>query len=112
VARALAPSPAAVTVASPRWQRPVAIGAGVVAALLGGLAVQQGLAARDAYGAADAMVVGGVIQPPATSADHDAAISRGDRANRNAWVAASGAALSATGAVVLYWLSRDEPPAR
>jgi hypothetical protein len=112
VARALAPPPAAVTITSPRWQRPVAIGAGVVAVLLGGLAVQQGLAARDAYGAADAMVVGGVLQPPATPADHDAAIARGDHANQNAWVAVSGAALTATGAVVLYWLSRDEPAAR
>jgi hypothetical protein len=114
VARALAPASASVTAAAtrPRWQRPTAIGASVVAALLGGLAVQQGLTARDAYLTADAMVLGGVVQPPATPADHDAAIARGDRANRNAWVAASGAALSATGAVVLYWLSRDDPPAR
>jgi hypothetical protein len=92
----------------PRWRRPVAIGSGVVAAVLGGLAMQQGLAARSAWAEADAMVLpGGIYRPGATPGEHRAALARGDAASRNAWIAGGGAAVSAAACGVLLWLSRE-----
>lgn len=117
VARALAPPPASGVAAPrlpPRWLRPSAFGAGLLAAALTGLAAHQGLAARSAYGDADAMVLPGgtLYRAPYTRADHTAAIGRGDAASQNAWLAASGAAVSAVSGAVFYWLSRDPAPPR
>lgn len=99
--------------ARPAWLRRASLGTGVLSALLGGLAVHQGLAARGAYVEADAMLLpGGNLRSPYTGADHGAAIDRGDRASRNAWVAGSGAVVSAAAGAVLYWLSREDAPAR
>jgi hypothetical protein len=104
VARALAEPPAR----PPAWRRPASLGAGALAAVLGGVALHQGLAARRAFAQADAMVLpGGLYQPPHTRIDHAEAIARGDDANRNAWLAASGALLSATTGAALYWFSRE-----
>jgi hypothetical protein len=113
VAHALAAPPLGATPPPARWLRPTALGAGLLAAALAGLAAQQGLAARGAYGDADAMVLpGGIIRVPYTRADHTSAIGRGDAASRNAWLAGSGAALSGAAGAVLYWLSRGDAPTR
>jgi hypothetical protein len=97
----------------PRWMRPTAVGAGVAAALLGAMALQQGLAASGAYGDADAMVLpGGSWAPGADAAAHAALLDEGDAHRRNAWIAAGGAVLSATASGVLWWLSREPAPAR
>jgi hypothetical protein len=93
--------------ARPAWMRPVAIGAGVLAAGLAGVAIQQGLGARHAYAEADAMVLpGGLLAPGVTAADRSAVVGRGDAASRNAWITGTGAAVSAAGAGLLWWLSR------
>jgi len=116
VGRALAqamPPPAPVSRPGPAWYRPAAYGAGVLAVVLGGVAVHQGLSAQAAYADADAMVLpGGSFQSPYTPADHQAALARGDRANQGAWVTGSAAVLSAAAGATLYWLSRDPAPAR
>ena len=92
----------------PRWLRPTAYGAGLAAALLAGLAVQQGVVAYGAYADADAMILpGGEVAQGASYPAHQAALARGDEANRNAWVAGSAAVLSAAAAGVLLWLARD-----
>jgi hypothetical protein len=97
----------------PGWMRPTAVGTGVAAALLGALALQQGLAASRAYGDADAMVLpGGSYVPGASAADHAALLDEGDAHRRNAWIAAGGAVLSATASGVFWWLSREPAPAR
>jgi hypothetical protein len=110
LARSLVAAPE-VDAASPRaphpWRRPALIGAGVLSAALAGLAVHQGLAARGAYADADAMMVGDAVRAPYTGADHDAAIDRGDAANRNAWLAATGALVSAGAGAAVHWLWRD-----
>ena len=96
----------------PRWMRPTAYGAGIAAALLAGLAVQQGVVAYGAYADADAMILpGGEVAQGASYPAHQAALARGDDANRNAWVAGSAALLSAATAGVLLWLARDPAPA-
>ena len=96
----------------PRWLRPTAYGAGIAAALLAGLAVQQGVVAYGAYADADAMILpGGEVAQGASYPAHQAALARGDEANRNAWVAGSAAVLSAATAGVLLWLARDPAPA-
>ena len=100
--------PAAAPAARPRpaWLKPVAIGATVLAVALAGISVQQGLAARDAYADADAMVLpGGVLVPGATPADRAAAVDQGDAASRNAWITGTAALVSGAGAGVLWWLS-------
>lgn len=96
----------------PRWLRPTAYATGIAAALLAGLAIQQGVVAHGEYADADAMIgPGGAVVPGGSYPAHQAAIARGDEANRNAWVAGSAAVLSAATAGVLAWLSRDPAPA-
>ncbi|MBL0277011.1 MAG: hypothetical protein IPQ24_13135 [Anaeromyxobacter sp.] len=116
ISRGLARAPGEVEAhaqARPRWLRPAALGSGVLAALLTGLAVQQGVAANGAYADADGMIQpNGQTRPGITYPQYLATLARGDDANRNAWVAGGAAAVSATAAGVLYWLSRDPAPAR
>jgi hypothetical protein len=96
------------------WLRRATIGSAVVAAGLAGLAVQQGVAARDAYSDADAMVSGGVFRPGTSAADvsrYRALQEDGDGARRNAYLSAGAAAAFAAAAGVLGWRSMDRAPA-
>jgi hypothetical protein len=106
-AEAVAPPPPAVVNPPPRWMRPVAIGTGVLALGLTGVAVYQGKSARSAYAQADAMVLpDGTLVPGADPATHAALVDDGNTASRNAWVAGTVAVCSAATAGLLAWLSR------
>jgi hypothetical protein len=86
--------------------RPVAIGAGVLAVGLTGVAVHQGLAASSAYGDADRMVgADGLVRPGLDPARYYALRDDGDRARRNALVSAGVAAAFAATAGALGWIS-------
>lgn len=90
----------------PRWLRPAAYGAGVLA--VGALAIAglQARASADAYRRASAMVRGdGALAPGADGARYDAAIGSGDGARRNAYVAAGASAALAVTAALLGYLS-------
>jgi hypothetical protein len=52
------------------------------------------------------MLVNGVYRPGADPARHDALVRQGDAAARNAWLAGSGAVVSAAAAGLAWWLSR------
>jgi hypothetical protein len=88
--------------------RPAAIGSGVVAGVLGTLAVQQAIAARSAYSDADAMVgPGGTFVAGSDPARYRELRSDGDGAKRNAYLSAGAAAAFAAAAGVLGWKSVD-----
>jgi hypothetical protein len=91
--------------------RPAAIGAGVLAAGFGALSVQQGIAAADAYGDADAMLgPDGNLLPGSDAARYQDLLDRGDASQRNAYLAAGTTVVFAVAAGVLGWMSRDGRP--
>jgi hypothetical protein len=93
--------------------RPAAIGAGVVAAGLGALAVQQGVAAADAYARARSLVgAGGVLLPGVDPARYASLEARGNASRRTALLAATSAVVTATVSGVLAWWSRHPGPPR
>jgi len=95
----------------PRWMRPAAIGAGVLALGFGALSVQQGLAASSAYDDANAMLgPGGVLLPGSDPARYEDLVEKGDASKRNAYVAAGTTLVFAVAAGVLGWMSRDGRP--
>ncbi|HET9598602.1 MAG TPA: hypothetical protein VFP65_23695 [Anaeromyxobacteraceae bacterium] len=91
------------------WLRPTAYASAAVAVGLAGVATWQGLAAHDAYGQADAMLLpGGVFVAGADKPTYDAKVASADTAKRNAWIAVGGAAVFAVTAGVLGYLSWDD----
>jgi hypothetical protein len=109
--RAAARAGASAGKAPPRWMRPAAIGAGVLAAGFGALSVQQGIAAADAYGDADAMLgPDGNLLPGSDAARYQDLLDRGDASQRNAYLAAGTTVVFAVAAGVLGWMSRDGRP--
>ncbi len=93
------------------WMRPVAIGAGVLAVGLTGVAIHQGLAASSAYGDANRMVGGdGLLKPGLDPTRYYELRSDGDRARRNALISAGVAAAFAATAGALGWISWDTAP--
>jgi hypothetical protein len=110
---ALPPSGRGAAKAAPHpWLRPAAIGAGVVALGFGGLAIQQGISASQAYADANAMVgAGGTLVPGSDASRFHDLQAQGDDAQRNAYVAAGTAVVFAATAGVLGWMSRDGRPA-
>ena len=100
------PAPAAAAT-RPAWLRPTAIGTGVLAVGLGALAWTQRASAAGAYRDADAMLLNGIYRPGADPARHDALVRQGDSATRTAWLAGTGAVISAAAAGVTWWFSRE-----
>jgi hypothetical protein len=88
----------------PAWKRPVAIGAGILAVGLAGLAVQQSSAANRAYAqAGDQLTPSGAYKDVAAQARYGSLRSQGDHARTNATVAAGAAAACAVTAVIVGW---------
>jgi hypothetical protein len=93
------------------WLRPAAIGSGVMAGLLAGFSIQQGLAARSRYADADAMVgPNGALLPGSDAGRYRALRGDGDAAKRNAYVSAGAAVAFAAAAGVLGWKSFPRSP--
>jgi hypothetical protein len=96
----------------PRWMRPAAIGAGVLALGFGALSVQQGLAASSAYDDANAMLgPDGVLLPGSDPERYRDLLEQGDDSKRNAYLCAGTTVVFAVAAGVLGWMSRDGRPA-
>jgi hypothetical protein len=94
------------------WMRPAAIGGGVVALGLAGLAIHQGRTASTAYSDASALVLpDGNLRNAADRPRYYALRSDGDAATRNMYVSAGAAAILAGTAAVLGWRSFDVAPA-
>ncbi len=92
------------------WMRPAAYGTGAAAGLFLILAVQQGLAAKSAYGDADAMVGSdGVLLPESDPARYRALMDDGDAARRNAYICFGATAVLAGAAGYLGWKSTVRP---
>jgi hypothetical protein len=100
----LAPPLEATARARPRWMKPAAIGSAGLAVGLAAVATQQFLSARSSYDEADALVRpdDGAV---ADGARYQELLDSGDRAKRNAWIAAGGALVFAATAGVLGYLS-------
>jgi len=104
-ATALGRAPAA----RPGWLRPAAYAAGAVGLGLAGVATWQGIAARNGYRDADAMLrPDDTLVPGATRATHDARLAAADGAKRNAYLSAAGTAVFAAAAGLLGYLSADD----
>ncbi|HEX9289433.1 MAG TPA: hypothetical protein VF904_07920 [Anaeromyxobacteraceae bacterium] len=104
-ATALGRAPAA----RPGWLRPAAYAAGAVGLGLAGVATWQGIAARNGYRDADAMLrPDDTLVPGATRATHDARLASADGAKRNAYLSAAGTAVFAAAAGLLGYLSADD----
>ncbi|HEU4385072.1 MAG TPA: PEGA domain-containing protein [Anaeromyxobacteraceae bacterium] len=104
--RAEAPKP------PPSWMRPAAYAAGGTAVLLGGFAVWQGLTASSRYDEATAMLLpDGSFQPGADPARYAQLVAEGDSAKKAAVIGATAAALTAVAGGVLWFLSKEPPPA-
>jgi hypothetical protein len=106
--RALAQPPTATVTAPatgsrPGWMRPATYASAALAVGLGGLALQQALAASGSYGdARDLVLPDGAVSDSTRYRD---LMSAGDSARRNAWIAAGGAVAFAAAAGVLGYLS-------
>ena len=93
--------------APPRWMRPTAYGCAVLAGVFGGLAVQQGLTARQASADASAMVgPGGSLAPGSDPARYEGLQTDSHAAARNAYISAGVAVGLAVTAGYLGWRSR------
>ena len=109
--RSFAP-PAAETSAAPasgppRWMRPTAYGCAVLAGVFGGLAIQQGLTARQASADASAMVgPGGSLTPGSDPTRYEGLQADSRVASRNAYISAGVAVGLAVTAGYLGWRSR------
>ncbi|BDG03332.1 PEGA domain-containing protein [Anaeromyxobacter oryzae] len=94
------------------WMRPAAIGVGIVAVGLAGVAVQQGLTASQSYADARAMLQPDLsLKPGSDGARYQALRDDGGAATRNMYVSAGAAVLLAGAAGVLGWWSFDVDPA-
>jgi hypothetical protein len=118
VSRTFAPQPrAAPAAADPSapartggWMRPAAYGSALIAGLFTGLAIQQGLVARQASSDASRMVgPDGALAPGADPTRYDQRRRDASGASRNAWLAGGAAVGFATVAGVLGWRSRVAP---
>lgn len=88
----------------PAWKKPVSIGAGVLAAGLLGLALQQNAAAAQAYSrSADQLLPDGSYRDADSPARYAAYRSDGDRARTRATIAAGAAAACAVTAAIVGW---------
>jgi hypothetical protein len=90
-----------------RWMRPAAYGSAILFGLFTGVAIHQGLTARQASADADAMVgPGGVLAAGSSPARYDDLRDESRIAARNAYVSAGAAVVFAATAGVLGWKSR------
>jgi hypothetical protein len=89
----------------PGWMGGATWGTGSAALILSGLALWQGLASRDASARARSLLQPDGSVPAASLAAYDAARASAGRMERNAYLAAGGAALFAAAAGTLGWLS-------
>jgi hypothetical protein len=109
--RAFVPPAAETSVATqsgpPRWMRPTAYGCAVLAGVFGGLAIQQGLTARQASADASAMVgPGGSLAPGSDPTLYEGFKADSRAAARNAYLSAGAAVALAVTAGYLGWKSR------
>jgi len=94
-----------------RWSRPSVVVSGLGAALLAGLAVQQGLSSSGARDDANAMVgPGGTLLPGSDPAKHRDLLDRADARARNAWIAGGVSAALAVTTVYLGLRSPERAP--
>jgi hypothetical protein len=90
-----------------RWMRRGAYGSAVLFGLFTGLAIHQGLSARQASADADAMVgPGGVLAAGSSAARYNDLREDSRAASRNAYVSGGAAIVFAATAAVLGWKSR------
>lgn len=88
----------------PAWKKPVAIGTGLLAVALTGLALQQNGAANHAYSQAGEQIgPSGAFKDAAARDRYGSLTSRGDRARTNAGIAAGAAAACAVTAAWVGW---------
>jgi hypothetical protein len=95
-----------------RWMRPAAYGSAVLVGVFTGIAIQQGLSARQAGADADAMVgPGGALAPGSDPTRYRELQDESRASARNAYVSGAAAVVFAVTAGVLGWRSRPEPDA-
>jgi hypothetical protein len=114
------PLPGATAVGEPAararrgWMRPAAYGSALLVGVFTGVAIHQGLAARQASSDAAAMLApGGVLSPGSDPAHYRELRDDSRMASRNAYVSGGAAVAFAVAAGVLGWMSRTpaQPPA-
>ncbi len=109
----IAPAPESSGSSSPTgrrgWMRPAAYGSAFLVGIFAGLAIHQGLAARQASADADAMVgPDGVLAPGSDATRYRELRDESRTAVRNTYLSAGAAAVFAATAGVLGWKSRVE----
>ncbi len=82
-----------------------AVGLGVAAVGLGGLAIVEGLSANSKYSDANDMAPGGILRPGVTSSQYEKIVSDGDNAKTIGAVSGGAAAACLVGAGILGYLS-------
>lgn len=97
------PGPAPVPRRAFAWKRPTAIGGGLAALLLGGIALQQGLSASGARADMEDMLDSNSVVKDGNLTRYRSLEADADAASRNAYFSAGAAVVFATAAGVLGW---------
>jgi hypothetical protein len=91
------------------WMRPAAWAAGGFAVAFAGLAVNQRLAANEAYGRAESLLGPGEVPLSSNLESFRTFTAKGDAAVRNTWISAGASVVFAAAAGLLGWSSAQAP---